>query len=282
MKTTTKVALTTLLGSSAAAVALGLVNLSGNARVIPRGVHGLMGEVTIVSLWIIAAVAVRSGASFGTGVQALLLGLLVQGLGYAQTASLTGGARWLLLGLHVVTSLAVVAWGWRLAQRTQTQRLPMTVKEAAAVFLAKKRIAVTGVSRKQTSHGSNIVYNRLRERGYEAFPVNPRAEQIEGDRCYHDLKSIPGGVDAVVIGTRPEVAMVTMRECAELGIKHVWMHRSVGTGSVSNAATAWGRAHGIHVIDGGCPLMFDPTADPGHKVMRPLFVLTGKVPRRVS
>jgi hypothetical protein len=36
------------------------------------------------------------------------------------------------------------------------------------------------------------------------------------------------------------------------------------------------------VIDGGCPLMFGPAADPGHKVMRWVFTLTGKVPRRVS
>jgi len=73
-----------------------------------------------------------------------------------------------------------------------------------------------------------------------------------------------------------------MRECADLGIKHVWMHRSFGKGSVSATATAWGREHGIHVIDGGCPLMFAPTADPGHKVMRFFCTLTGKVPRHVA
>lgn len=86
---------------------------------------------------------------------------------------------------------------------------------------------------------------------------------------------------AVVIGTRPETAETTMRECAELGIKHVWMHRSFGTGSVSEAATGYGRQQGIMVIDGGCPLMFDPTADLGHKAMRFVCTLTGKVPRRV-
>ena len=59
-----------------------------------------------------------------------------------------------------------------------------------------------------------------------------------------------------------------MRECAELGIKRVWMHRSYGTGSVNGAATAYGRTHGITVIDGGCPLMFDPVADIGHKILR--------------
>ena len=157
----------------------------------------------------------------------------------------------------------------------------VTVKEAASAFLANKRIAVTGVSRKPQGHGSNAVYKRLRDRGYEVFAVNPNADEVEGDRCYHDLRDIAGGVDAVVIATRPEVAEETMRECAELGIKHTWMHRSFGKGSVCNEATVYGRDHGITVIDGGCPLMFEPTADFGHKLMRSWLTRTGKVPKAV-
>jgi uncharacterized protein len=155
------------------------------------------------------------------------------------------------------------------------------IKEAAGEFLAKRRSAVTGVSRTAGNHGGNFVYQRLRERGYDVSPVNPNTDTVEGDVCYHDLKSIPGGVDAVVIGTRPSYAEDTMRECDELGIKHVWMHRAFGTGSVSAEATEYGRAHGITVIDGGCPLMFAPTSDPGHKVIRAVGRLTGRVPRRV-
>ena len=157
----------------------------------------------------------------------------------------------------------------------------MKIKEAASAFLANKRIAVTGVSRDPKGHGSNVVYQRLRQRGYEVFAVNPNADEVEGDRCYHDLRSIPGGVEAVVIGTRPEIADDTVRECAELGIKHVWMHRSFGAGSVSETAADYAREQGITVIDGGCPLMFDPTADLGHKAMRLAFTLKGNVPKKV-
>jgi len=155
------------------------------------------------------------------------------------------------------------------------------VKDAAAEFLSHKRVAVTGVSSTPAGHGSNVVYQRLRQRGYEVFAVNPNADEVEGDQCYHELKSIPGGVDAVVIGTRPETAEATMRECVDLGIKQVWMHRSFGSGSVSEAATVYGREHGIAVIDGGCPLMFGPTSDGGHKVIRFVCTLAGKVPRQV-
>jgi predicted CoA-binding protein len=153
------------------------------------------------------------------------------------------------------------------------------ISEAASAFLAKKRVAVTGVSRAPKQHGSNTVYKRLRDRGYDVFAVNPNAEAVEGDRAYPDLRSIPGGVEAVVIGTRPERADETMRECAELGIEHVWMHRGPGAGSVSSSATAYGREHGITVIDGGCPCMFKPTADFGHKVMRRIY--SSHVPKQV-
>ena len=156
-----------------------------------------------------------------------------------------------------------------------------TIKQAATEFLSSKRIAVTGVSRQAQGHGGNVVYNRLRERGYDVVAVNPNADVVEGVECYADLKTIPGGVDAVVIATRPEHAETTMRECVELGITKVWMHRGPGAGSVSPTAAAYGRQHGVAVIDGGCPLMFEPVTDGAHKFLRFVCTLTGAVPRDV-
>jgi predicted CoA-binding protein len=157
-----------------------------------------------------------------------------------------------------------------------------TIKAAADAFLAHKRIAVTGVSRRPGNHGGNFVYTRLRDRGYEVFAVNPNATEVEGDHAYPDLRSIPGGVEAVVIGTRPEHAARTIRECVDLGIEHAWMHRGPGAGSVSPEAAAYGREHGVTVIEGGCPCMFGAAADRGHKAMRWLFTLSGGVPREVE
>lgn len=157
----------------------------------------------------------------------------------------------------------------------------VAIEQAALEFLDNKRIAVTGVSREAKSHGANVVYQRLKERGYEVVAINPNADRVEGDPCYPDLKSVPGGVNAVLIGTRPEIAETTMHECVDLGVKQVWMHRGPGHGSVSNAATAYGREHGVTVIDGGCPCMFGPTSDKGHKMMRWVFGLNGNVPKRV-
>lgn len=156
-----------------------------------------------------------------------------------------------------------------------------TIKAAAERFLAGRRIAVTGVSRSPKDHGANVVYQRLRDRGYEVLAVNPNADAVEGDRAYRDLTSIPGHVDGVVIGTAPRHAGGTVRECIDLGIDHVWFHRGPGKGSVDDEAVGVARAAGLTVIAGGCPCMFGPTADVGHKIMRPVLQLTGNVPRHI-
>jgi predicted CoA-binding protein len=154
-----------------------------------------------------------------------------------------------------------------------------TMRDAAARFLRCRRIAVTGVSRTPKGHGANTVYRRLRERGYEVYAINPNTDEVEGEHCYPSLRDIPGGVEAVVVATAPDKAEATMRECAELGIEHVWMHRAFGQGSVDPAATRYGREHGVTVIDGGCPLMFDPAADVGHKIIR--AICRSHVPKSV-
>ena len=158
----------------------------------------------------------------------------------------------------------------------------MKLAEAAAEFLACKRIAVTGVSRKPQGHGSNAVFDRLVERGYDIVPINPHATELAGIPAYPTLAAVPGGVEAVVIGTRPEHALDTVKEAVELGITKVWMHRSLDAGSVSADAVAYGREHGVVVIDGGCPLMFDPAADGAHKFMCGVLKMIGKVPKLVS
>ena len=143
-----------------------------------------------------------------------------------------------------------------------------TVAEAAKDFLAQRRIAVAGVSRDAKGHGGNYIYGRLKARGYEVFAINPNADTVEGDVCFRSLDAIPGGVDGVVIATNPSAAGAVIADAARLGITRAWMHRTIGAGSVDDAAAAAGRAAGMTVIAGSCPLMFDPTSDFAHKCMR--------------
>ena len=145
-------------------------------------------------------------------------------------------------------------------------------------FLSQKRIAVAGVSRSGKAPG-NAIYRRLLRSGYEVFAVNPLATELEGDTCYPDLRSIPGGVDGVIITSPPSTALQIVRECAELGIPRVWLHRSFGQGSVSQEAVAFCLKRGIRVVARGCPLMYCGPVDPFHGIMRWILGFIGELPR---
>jgi uncharacterized protein len=148
-------------------------------------------------------------------------------------------------------------------------------------FLAQKKIAVVGVSDKRDT-GCNLAYQKFKENGYQVVPINPRLSTYDGVTCYPDLKSIPGKPDAVFILASPKVTDQIVQQCAELGIKHVWMHCMMGTKpglaagmtSVSQEAVEVCKANGIAVIPGSCPNQF-LQPDFGHKAMRGLWRLFG-------
>jgi predicted CoA-binding protein len=144
-------------------------------------------------------------------------------------------------------------------------------------FLGGKRFAVAGVSR-QTGQAANAIYHKLRSSGYEVFPVNPNAAEVEGTRCYSDLRSIPGKLDGVVVATHPSVSAQLVRQCSERGVGKVWFHRSFGQGSVSDNAIQECKTLGIKCIVGGCPLMYCEPIDIAHRCMRWWLRLQGRVP----
>lgn len=157
---------------------------------------------------------------------------------------------------------------------------PTTLEAMVQDFLAQKRIAVAGVSRDSSHHAvGNLIYQRLKSTEHDVFPVNPHMQTFEGDRCYPDLPSIPGGVDGVVIITRPEITERIVRHCNDAGVPRVWMHQSMRKGtSVSPEAVEYCRQHDIRVIAGACPMMYGAGADFGHTCMRWILKLTGGLP----
>ena len=155
-----------------------------------------------------------------------------------------------------------------------------TLNQRVDDFLAQKRIAVAGVSRDNSHHPTgNLIYRKLKKTGHEVIPINPNMQTFDGYQCYPNLRSIPGGVDGVVIVTRPDTVDRIVEDCSAAGVRRVWMHQSLAKGSsVSPEAVAYCRQHGIGVIAGACPMMYGPGADFGHTCMRWLLGLTGKLP----
>lgn len=151
------------------------------------------------------------------------------------------------------------------------------VPKAVSEFLGGKRFAVAGVSR-SGNLPANAIFRRLRDSGYDAIPVNPSATSVEDVPCYPDLGSIPGKVDGVIVATHPDVSLQLVRQCADVGVKNVWFHRSFGSGSVSDAAVEECGKLGISCLVGGCPLMYCGPVDPFHRLMRWWLGLRRRIP----
>ena len=137
---------------------------------------------------------------------------------------------------------------------------------------------MAGVSR-QSGQPANLIFRRLKQVGYEVFPVNPATTHVEGTTCYHDIASVPGPLDAVMIVTAPHDAADVVRQCADCGVPRVWFHRSFGNGSVSDDAVHMCEARGVASIVGGCPMMFCEPVDVAHRCMRWWLQRQGRVPR---
>lgn len=145
-------------------------------------------------------------------------------------------------------------------------------------FWALKRIAVVGVSRDPKDF-THTLWQELRQRGYDTPPVNPKATEIDGRACYTRVQDIQPPVEGVVIMTPPAVTERVVRDCAEAGVRHVWMHRGAGVGSVSPTAVAFCEANGMDVVAGHCPYMFLPDTPFFHGLHGFVKKLTGSYPR---
>lgn len=149
--------------------------------------------------------------------------------------------------------------------------------ETIEEFLAQKRIAVVGISR-EPKHFSVTLFEELCRRGYDVVPVNPNAPQVLGRRCFGRVQDIQPRVDAALLMTSPEVTDAIVKDCAEAGIRRVWMYRAGGKGAVSRRAVEFCRQNGIEVVPGQCPFMFWRDAETGHLLHGFIRKITGRYP----
>jgi predicted CoA-binding protein len=122
-------------------------------------------------------------------------------------------------------------------------------------FLSQKRIAFVGASRNPKDFNT-VLFRDFARRGYDVVPVNPKAQEIEGRRCYESVGEIEPPVDAALVMTPPETAETVVMDCAKAGVRRVWLYRAAGQGAVSPAAVEFCRRKGIDVVPGYCPYMF--------------------------
>jgi predicted CoA-binding protein len=145
-------------------------------------------------------------------------------------------------------------------------------------FLAQKRIAMAGIPRDPKSFTANL-FEELCRRGYDVVPVNPNTAEVQGRRCFARVQDIQPPVEAALLMTSPEATEEVVQDCAEAGIRRVWMYRAAGKGSVSAKAVAFCHEHGIEVVPGECPFMFLPETAGFHRFHGFIRKITGRYPR---
>ena len=145
-------------------------------------------------------------------------------------------------------------------------------------FLAQKRIAIVGMSRKRP-HVSASLFEELCRRGHEVFPVNPNIAMMMGQRCFARIQDIEPAPDAALLLTSPAVTNSVVRDCADAGVKRIWMYRGGGQGSVSAEAIEFCQENGIEVVPGHCPFMFLDPVRSIHRFHRYFVKLSGRYPQ---
>jgi len=149
----------------------------------------------------------------------------------------------------------------------------MNSKKTVEEFLAQKKIAVVGVSRKKTKFG-NAIYRELKQKGYIVFPINPNIKEYDGVVCYPDLYSLPEKIDAVVINVPPVQAEKVVKEAKETGVNKVWLQQ----GSQSETAVKYCEENGIDFVSNECILMFAQPSAFIHRAHKWVWGVFGKLP----
>ena len=121
----------------------------------------------------------------------------------------------------------------------------MPEPNATTDFLAGDSFAVVGASTNRAKYGNKVLRSYL-QNGRKVFPVNPKANEVEGLQAYPDLKSLPEKVHGVSIITPPAITEQVVAEALELGIQHIWMQ----PGAESEKAVDTARQAGANVIAG--------------------------------
>ena len=124
------------------------------------------------------------------------------------------------------------------------------LQELINEFLAQKVFAVVGASRNPEKYGHQI-YKTLKEAGYRVYPVNPKAEEILGDKCYPSVSALPEKPDVVDLVVPPEVAIKVVKECRDLGVTRIWLQ----PGSESQEIVDFCAENGIKCVHSVCVMI---------------------------
>jgi predicted CoA-binding protein len=110
-----------------------------------------------------------------------------------------------------------------------------------------KIIAMVGLS-PNTHRPSNAVANYLKRAGYRVIPVNPRYNEILGEKTYKTLSDIPEKIDIVDVFMRSKKVVPVVMEAVGIKPKTIWLQEGI----VNEKAEKIAKDGGINFVQGVC------------------------------
>ena len=141
-------------------------------------------------------------------------------------------------------------------------------------FLAPKKLAIAGVSRNPKKFGT-VVFNELKEKGFEIYPINPNVDEIFGGKCYRSVTDLPEDVKYLYIVTPKDETVEVIKAAINKGIEKIWIQQSSDTPEAIKLA----EENNIPLIYKKCIFMFVEPVESVHKFHRFIVRLFGAYPK---
>ena len=126
----------------------------------------------------------------------------------------------------------------------------MTTLKQINDFLESQPIALVGASRNPKKFGYTA-FKELKDKGMTIIPVNPKADEILGEKSYQNVKLLPPEVQSIIVLTKKDQTASVIRDAKEKGIKQIWIQQMAETREALDEL----KDSGINFITGECTLM---------------------------
>ncbi|MEI7500162.1 MAG: CoA-binding protein [Bacteroidota bacterium] len=147
-------------------------------------------------------------------------------------------------------------------------------KTSIDTFLSSRKIAIAGVSRDPKKFGHQV-FLKLKEKGFEVYPINPAMDIIAGTPCFHSVDSLPLNVHSLVIMTPKKQTREVVAEAITKGIDNIWIQQMADTPEAIEFASS----HPINLITKECILMYIDPVEGIHKFHRSIRRFFGSYPK---
>jgi uncharacterized protein len=151
----------------------------------------------------------------------------------------------------------------------------MITRKQVDEFYQQPAIALVGVSRNPKKFGYQVFKTMADKKKYTLYPVNPNTDEIDGQKCYRDIASLPQDAQSIVIMTKKVKTEETVKLAVQKGIKNIWIQQ----GSHTLDALRIAKESGANVIYGKCIMMFSDPVAGVHKFHRSMMKFFGRLPK---